>query len=215
MSTYTCTNCGELFVRNHSGSRNSKKMFCSMSCYGNWQRGRSFAQQDKPYRPTRTCSSVGCNGKHFGRGFCKKHYSQIFEPKNKWINREHNHVCKHCGSSFYSERKEAKYCSMKCSGAGRKSPFILKKGYKKILAPWHHRADKKGYAFEHIIILESLIGRRLADNEEVHHINRNRADNAPENLMVCSTHAEHMRMHKRSVNASHHVQVSNDSHQQA
>lgn len=49
---------------------------------------------------------------------------------------------------------------------------------------------------EHRIVAEKMIGRKLTSNDIVHHINRNVADNRPENLMVM-TRAEHAALHNR------------------
>lgn len=32
-------------------------------------------------KPYRTCSVVGCDGKHVARGYCRKHYAQICKKK--------------------------------------------------------------------------------------------------------------------------------------
>lgn len=69
-------------------------------------------------------------------------------------------------------------------------------GYILVYAPDHPRADNKGYVPEHTIVAESELGRRLADNEVVHHINGNKADNAPGNLQVMDE-ADHKSMHSR------------------
>ncbi|WP_370318055.1 HNH endonuclease [Pusillimonas sp. NJUB218] len=84
---------------------------------------------------------------------------------------------------------------MACSGSHRKKPFIIKKGYKKILLPTHPRADAKGYVFEHIIVAEAKIGRPIRDPEEVHHKDFNKLNNSPDNLVVCADHAQHMAYH--------------------
>lgn len=75
-------------------------------------------------------------------------------------------------------------------------------GYIQISVPNHPRANGKcSYVLEHIIIMESHIGRHLkwisaghGDNEVVHHINRNKKDNRIENLQLM-THREHMALH--------------------
>jgi hypothetical protein len=67
-------------------------------------------------------------------------------------------------------------------------------GYVEVRLPDHHRARKNGYVFEHIIVAEEKIGRKLQKNEHVHHINEVKTDNSPSNLMVIDI-AEHSRIH--------------------
>ncbi|KLN96228.1 hypothetical protein VK86_11345 [Moellerella wisconsensis] len=45
----------------------------------------------------------------------------------------------------------------------------------------------------HVVIMEKIIGRKLIPNECVHHIDRNRSNNSPENLqlMTRESHARH------------------------
>lgn len=57
-----------------------------------------------------------------------------------------------------------------------------KRGYLMILAPEHPRGLRSPYVFEHILVVESMIGRYLIDGETVHHRNGVRDDNRPENL---------------------------------
>jgi HNH endonuclease len=48
--------------------------------------------------------------------------------------------------------------------------------------PDHPRAGKGHYVFEHIIVMEGILGRYLLPDESVHHRNGVRDDNRPENL---------------------------------
>ena len=57
-----------------------------------------------------------------------------------------------------------------------------KAGYVMLWAPTHPRAGKGQYVFEHIIVMERIIGRHLLPTESVHHRNGVRDDNRPENL---------------------------------
>lgn len=56
-----------------------------------------------------------------------------------------------------------------------------------------------GCVYEHILVAESILGRRLLSGETVHHKDRNRANNSPENLMVFKTNADHVRFHKTGI----------------
>lgn len=60
----------------------------------------------------------------------------------------------------------------------------------------HHLADVRGYAYEHRVVAEQKIGRRLRAGELVHHINGDKLDNRPSNLVVVNGNGEH-RVHHR------------------
>lgn len=47
----------------------------------------------------------------------------------------------------------------------------------------------------HRVVAEQILGRKLKKNEVVHHIDGNRRNNDPANLMVFSSSSDHMRYH--------------------
>jgi hypothetical protein len=59
----------------------------------------------------------------------------------------------------------------------------------------HHLADVRGYAYEHRIVAEETIGRRLVPGEHVHHKDGNKGNNDPANLEVLTAH-EHGAAHR-------------------
>ena len=189
-----CQICGKIVIKPPS-ERNRK--YCSTKCYGVAQKSR-----DK-----RICSIPECNLFVQSLGFCNRHYLRYkrygnplaFAPKKKRktyirikpLNKYHKN-CLSCGKSFETYRQKAKYCNHKCYGLHIKKPFILKSGYKKILLPTHPRADRKGYVFEHILILESNLNRSLYKDEVTHHLDNNKLNNNPINLIVCKNNSEHI-----------------------
>ena len=60
----------------------------------------------------------------------------------------------------------------------------------------HHLRQAHGYAYEHQIVAERMLGRRLASNEIVHHLNGVHSDNRPENLEV-QTINQHAALHAK------------------
>ena len=62
--------------------------------------------------------------------------------------------------------------------------FLSTSGYYRIYKPDHHRADKRGYVYEHIVIWEEANGRKLRKDEMVHHLNGIKIDNRPLNLLA-------------------------------
>jgi len=59
-----------------------------------------------------------------------------------------------------------------------------KRGYLMTRVPGHPRAStgNGNYVFEHVLVMEEMLGRYLLPDENVHHRNGVRDDNRPENL---------------------------------
>lgn len=63
--------------------------------------------------------------------------------------------------------------------------------------PAHPKANSKGLYPLHRVVAENKIGRLLKDGEVVHHIDEDKENNSPENLVVM-TSAQHSSHHKSS-----------------
>lgn len=73
---------------------------------------------------------------------------------------------------------------------------IESNGYYEYYIPEHHLANKNGIVYEHQIIAEHVIGRELKEGEVVHHKDKNKSNNSPDNLIVFKTSSDHSAYHK-------------------
>lgn len=107
-------------------------------------------------------------------------------------------VCQKCGKNFLARRDQvksggAKYCSISCSSSDthwKGGRFVDIFGYAQVYA------GGAKYKREHRDVMEKHLGRKLSEDEIIHHINGNTLDNCIENLQVM-TQSEHARLHHK------------------
>lgn len=117
-------------------------------------------------------------------------------------------ICEQCGKEFTTyknpARKEPRFCSVKCIGEsqkGNKNPayncgrYFDSNGYVVLFMPEHPFCGTKKTVLEHRFIMECKIGRYLENEECVHHIDGNKANNNPNNLMLFKNNSEHIKYH--------------------
>lgn len=74
--------------------------------------------------------------------------------------------------------------------------FVDKDGYVRVTGYFDHPRAKTSEVYEHLVVMEEHLGRRIEWPEQVHHKNEDRADNAIGNLEVV-TPTEHHRRHRK------------------
>jgi hypothetical protein len=113
----------------------------------------------------RSCSIDGCESAHKANGLCSRHYARMRRRGNTDVDH-------HASASV---------------GAKRLGPD----GYIEVKT----EDGQKHWPLAHRVVMERLLGRRLATFEHVHHINGVKDDNRPENLEVMGN-AEHQLIHE-------------------
>jgi predicted nucleic acid-binding Zn ribbon protein len=82
--------------------------------------------------------------------------------------------------------------------SGKKLTRMLN-GYVVVYVPGHPSSmtsdNWNGWIYEHILTAERLIGRRLEKDECVHHLDRDRSNNHPSNLIVILK-SQHSKLHR-------------------
>lgn len=72
---------------------------------------------------------------------------------------------------------------------------MAKRKYITVNKKEHPRATTSGHVLLHILVAEEKLGRCLRPGETVHHLDMNKMNNSPENLIVFATSGDHTAFH--------------------
>jgi len=117
--------------------------------------------------------------------------------------------CSACGREFqreayYLKRCKRIFCSLECRYRGTTGalsprwrggkPYIAE-GY--VVFNLHAEDGYRRHIREHVLIAQKALGKPLPKGAEVHHVNGDRSNNSPSNLVICPNHAYHALLHAR------------------
>lgn len=200
--TRACDACGTIKTRYWSQVRQRTGWYCSRRCASKRAHARGCYEAQKA-----TAVKIACK-------VCKtpfsvnpgriRPYCSTACYRKKQCQNKIEITCEICGKhrKLSPSRRGERACSRQCRdiiastrGIGRfyngKPVKRESGGYLLVYDPARSRRSD-GWVMEHRLVAENMIGRPLLDIEQVHHMNRDKEDNSPSNLVVLdqSTHAK-------------------------
>lgn len=70
-------------------------------------------------------------------------------------------------------------------------------GYMLVSGAPENLRKSDGYAYEHRVVAQRALGRPLPDGCEIHHVDEDRGNNDPSNLVICEDRGYHKLLHRR------------------
>lgn len=189
---YTCQYCGEQF-RGYPSRSKYKHICCSKEC----TKKLLEKETKERHKPNAICPMCG---KEFWA-----EYSQLRRFKEICFSKECS--IKLRSKNMSGENNHQYGLKGKNNSSWKSDEMITNLGYKQIRVLSHPFRNKKGYVFEHRLIAERYLlneynsieidGKKYLKPEfEVHHIDEDKLNNNPNNLLVL-TKSEHITLHNK------------------
>ena len=111
-----------------------------------------------------------------------------------------------CGNTTFVSSNNLRTGHIRGCGCGKKkgpeNPMwnggkTIRRGYVLMRRPDHPHANSRGYIAEHRLVKETELGRYLSAEEVLHHLDGDKQNNSPENLILFPNQNAHRRYHAK------------------